>query len=368
MTSAGKAYSWVINRWWEMRRTVARRRPNVLFVTTQNRISASQIYPFYYYRDRLSAELGFDFQEVSISNFESAEFRQEFEASVVYFQPWWNIVPSRLLRILDAIRQRNPSAKIIFLDSFAPLDLRLVQYVGTEVDAYVKKQCFRDRSHYFKSTMGDTNLVDWYGKLYGLKYPETYFPVPDGFMEKLRVGPGFSTAKFLLPIFDRIDAPILRASTIDLHARLGGKGEEWYERMRDHAHTMVAGMTSIRAATEGMVTHRQYLRELQSSKICFSPFGFGEVCWRDYEAVMCGAMLIKPDMAHVDTEPDIYRPFDTYVPIRWDFLDLEEKVRYYLAHDKERRDIAQNAFEALSYYYKNSGFIEHVRLIAGKLG
>lgn len=108
---------------------------------------------------------------------------------------------------------------------------------------------------------------------------------------------------------------------------------------------------------------RAYLRELAASKLCFSPFGYGEVCWRDYEAVMCGSLLLKPDMSHVETDPDIFRAGETYVPLRWDFADLEDKARYYLAHPAERTRIANNAFRALQKYFREQRFIDHVRAI-----
>lgn len=101
--------------------------------------------------------------------------------------------------------------------------------------------------------------------------------------------------------------------------------------------------------------------------MCFSPFGYGEVCWRDYEAVMCGALLIKPDMSHVETYPDIFRPHETYVPIRWDFSDLEEKVNYFLDNEPERNAITQNAYSSLRNYFACDGFPQHVRDIMKKL-
>jgi spore maturation protein CgeB len=105
---------------------------------------------------------------------------------------------------------------------------------------------------------------------------------------------------------------------------------------------------------------RAYLRELGASKLCFSPFGYGEVCWRDYEAVMCGSLLLKPDMSHVETDPDIFRAGETYVPLRWDFSDLEEKVRYYLARPHERARITRNAFQTLQRYFREQRFLQHV--------
>ncbi|MDR0376107.1 MAG: glycosyltransferase [Treponema sp.] len=95
----------------------------------------------------------------------------------------------------------------------------------------------------------------------------------------------------------------------------------------------------------GMARQKQYYHELTDSKIVLSPFGWGEVCHRDFEAIMAGALLLKPDMSHLKTYPDVYLPNETYVPVDWDGDDLFEKVKYYLANEKERSRIARNAYE-----------------------
>ena len=120
-------------------------------------------------------------------------------------------------------------------------------------------------------------------------------------------------------------------------------------------------MRDLRIASTLGVGRSDYLRELSASKLCFSPFGYGEVCWRDYEAVMCGTLLIKPDTSHVRTDPDIFVAGETYVPIRWDFADLEEKVRYYLSHEDERRAIVERAWSVLRDYACSERFVDQMR-------
>ena len=55
-----------------------------------------------------------------------------------------------------------------------------------------------------------------------------------------------------------------------------------------------------------------------------SPFGYGEICFRDFEAVLSGALLLKPDCGHLETWPDIYGE-GTYVPLDWMASDLHFK-------------------------------------------
>jgi hypothetical protein len=95
----------------------------------------------------------------------------------------------------------------------------------------------------------------------------------------------------------------------------------------------------------GMVPQNQYYQELYDSKIVLSPFGWGEVCFRDFEAIISGSLLLKPDMSHLKTWPDVYIPYETYVPTSWDGTDIIEKAETYLADERERKRITENAWE-----------------------
>jgi hypothetical protein len=107
---------------------------------------------------------------------------------------------------------------------------------------------------------------------------------------------------------------------------------------------------------------------LLRSKICVSPFGYGEICWRDFEAVCLGCLLIKPDMGHVRTAPDLFIPGVTYAPVRWDFSDLEEVCSHYLENEKERVQIAQRARETLLNALRPEWFADRFGDLLTKLG
>lgn len=339
---------------------------SLLLITSSNPISASQIFPFYYFQSELRRQCNVVFTETSIDKLLSGKPLTVKKVDVVLFQPWFDISAIALSALFEKVRSRYPLAKFVFLDSYAPVDLRLAESLDRYVDVYVKKHVFRDRASYGKETFGDTNLVEYYGKLYGLSYSPTTFKVPAGFLEKLVVGPSFLTSNVMLPRFNKEQKFRGVDRHIDVHARLGGKGEDWYGRMRTHAIQAICAIPSANVVTGIGKSYSEYLRELYASKLCFSPFGFGEVCWRDYEAVMCGAVLIKPDMGHVETKPDIFVPYETYVPVRWDFSDLEEKVTHYLSNEQERMRIAENAYGVLQKYAVSNGFVEHVKTVLAK--
>ena len=99
-----------------------------------------------------------------------------------------------------------------------------------------------------------------------------------------------------------------------------------------------------------------------------SPFGIGEVCFRDFEAVHHECLLVKPSMAHIETRPNIYIPGETYVPVRWDFSDLADICRYYLDHEAQRSRIAGRAARVLGEFHAEHQFIEILGQLLDRLG
>ena len=50
--------------------------------------------------------------------------------------------------------------------------------------------------------------------------------------------------------------------------------------------------------------------------------------------------MIKPNMNHIKTWPNIYRPMETYIPCKWDFSDFEEKVNWVFKNISKAQEIA----------------------------
>jgi hypothetical protein len=81
----------------------------------------------------------------------------------------------------------------------------------------------------------------------------------------------------------------------------------------------------------GKLEKSQYFNLLSNSKICISPYGYGEIAIRDIEAILAGCLIIKPDMSFVDTSPNIYNE-DICVFCKPDYSDLNEKIEYILSN------------------------------------
>ena len=333
----------------------------ILLLTIAERIPQSQVHPFHYYagaiRDRHNAEI----REVTAESYLDRPWPGLEDATNVCFQTNFDVSEAELHALLDTIRDRNPDAQLVYLDWFAPTDLRLAERLAEHVLVYVKKHVLADTARYGLPTLGDTNLTDHFGRRFELDMPETRFPVPAGFLDKLLVGPSFATADFMIGTFAG-PVPLGGADRpIDIHARLAVNGTDWYQPMRAECITAVQALDEVQSLTETGVSLVQYLQELQHSKICFSPFGYGEVCWRDFEAVANGAVLLKPDMSHIRTDPDIFVAGETYMPLAWDLSDFEGKVRMLLGDAALRKRLTENAFAVLHDYIAKARFVDQMK-------
>lgn len=151
------------------------------------------------------------------------------------------------------------------------------------------------------------------------------------------LGPRLSALYMHLPL-DRLMRPTSRchspraARPIAVSCRMG----------LTYKHNSVAFQRQRMA--ELLTAHRRtdriskpaYCRELRESQVVISPFGYSEVNYKDFETFLAGAALMKPDMSHLETYPDLFDDGVTYVSHRWDFSDLEEKIDG-LLQDNERR-------------------------------
>lgn len=333
-----------------------------------DRISFSEIYPFLHYAGEFKRRFNAEFRFRNIRKIFADPASAAGEAAdVVILQAWFTTEEGLLARTLEAVRYQHKTARIAFLDAMAPADLRLARIVDDYVDFYLKKSVLRDESLYYHALRGDTNLEDYYGRLYGLEVEPVDWGVPDGFLKKLRLAPNFFTAPALINGFERGGAPEAAGRTLDVHARLGeGNGGGWYNTMRQASLGALEGLGGFRVVSGFGVSQQVFMEELRRSKFCFSPFGYGELCWRDIEAILCGSLLVKPDMSHLRMEPDIYLPGETYAPVKWDFSDLVEILENWRNDEEKRASTARRAFDLIADYLRENHFVDQMSfLMAG---
>lgn len=278
------------------------------------------------------------------------------------------------LSVARAIKQSLAlSAKLIYFDGDDDVGVLWPQLLPT-VDLYIKKHCFRDRSEYRKKRVGKSNLTDYVSRTYGTSFTSDIIPTSDPVDENQigKILPGWNVGlddKIRRLYSTRRALPISSTKDIDIVCRATANPESWMYPLRATVIPVIKSLEhDYRVLTpEQHVTQDVYYEEMLRSKICISPFGYGEICWRDFEAVLCGCVLIKPDMSHVETEPDVFIPHETYVPVRWDFVDLPATLRRLLAHPEECERLRTNAFNVLRNYYEDNVILHRFQQIMRSL-
>ncbi len=327
-----------------------------------NRISFSQIYPFIYYQKEISDRFNIQIRAIPVDSLLSGVMPKNLIADIVLLQTWFTVENADLVRALELIKSTTPNVEISFLDSFAHNDLRLAKHLDPYIRFYLKKSLFKNKDNYLRAYKGDTNLTDYYGGLFNIPQSPIDWGVPKSILKKLRLSPNFFTAAHFFKSFQKEPLSFYQPRSIDVHARLACNGSEWYSAMRTSAldHVKRSGLNVL---TDTGVSWPQYMSEMKNSKLCFSPFGFGELCWRDIEAMQTGSTLIKPDMDHLETLPNLYIPKKTYLPIHWDFNDFGEKVQTALGDPDLSNFMASNAYNAIKTYIQKHQFIEDMSFL-----
>jgi hypothetical protein len=327
------------------RNILARRFPSdarcrILLAYQADPLAYPQFYPFLRYGARF-AEHGMHFRAIPTKSLTAATLPPDLDA--IFLQSSYTPEVGDLEALLRSIKEAQPNVRISYFDWFAPTDIRFAQRVEPWVAAYVKKSLLSDDA-YLTPTESHTNLTEHYGERLGIATPARDWQIPPAIIDKLDVSPAFSTGPSMIRLFEMDSLPETVSRPIDLQARIATKGTPWYSAMRQEAKDALAGFHDLVVASEGRIPQSEFMNELRRSKLCFSPFGYGEICWRDFEAIACGAVLVKPDMSHVRAQPDIYRPFETYIPVRWDLADLNDRVREALASPETQKTIADAAY------------------------
>lgn len=226
------------------------------------------------------------------------------------------------------------------------------------VDRYWKFQLLKDRSQYLRPMYGHRIYADYYHQTKGVidATPEWSSAVQDpALLEKVAVswnsgladyslyGPYRMAAYMRLPLSGLLRfpsgafvAPARRRKT-PVSCRFGvSYPRESVAWQRKAIRTLLKDRLPT-----NKLSRRDYFAELADSQVIVSPFGFGEITLKDFEVFLTGGVLIKPDMSHLETWPNLFRGGETMLTHSWDLQDLPEVIDAALANYGDMRLIAE---------------------------
>ncbi|MHA7814291.1 MAG: glycosyltransferase [Phycisphaerales bacterium] len=336
-----------------------------------------QIMPFFMYREELKAK-GITFTNVPTTSQEDrtnairSAFKSTSRPDVVLVMPHWSEKADELAEWFDHTRNEITPSRLMMLDYYAPTSsphFSVLPYV----DRYIKRQTLRDRSLYQHDFQGGFIYADFVSRTWGFDLKDWHFgSKPDpAQLHKLVAGWNLGITPRYRKILglSKLNPIPWSMRPIDVQMRVGtinrtDKPQEWYQFSRNKALEQVQTLKDMRLLSgSGRVSSRKYFAELSLSKVVVSPFGWGEVCFRDYEAVVSGALLVKPDMSHLQTEPNIYVADETYLPIAWDYSDAPEAIDACLREPARCKRMIKNARAAWHDYDNHQGFLSTCKSI-----
>ncbi len=292
-----------------------------------------------------------------------------------FFKSRYEKIEENIL-LLKQLKQKYE--KVIFFDDSDGADSLRTELIEF-VDLYFKKQLLIDRAAYLNFSYGRQFFSNYYYENFGItdEQPSIREKLDNQQdLQKLRlawnIGVGIYPTpkikqklakmtllklvtpdqKFLYPI-KRPKVLFKKHNILKIQARFS---EGAYPKSIGFQRKLFLDKVSHSTKFSlGRLPRKDYNLELSEILGVLSPFGFGEICHRDFEAFYYGNVLLKPNMEHIETYPNVFLANETYVPIKWDASNVIEKATEVIENPTFSQAMA---LKGQSNYYDNLSKLE----------
>ena len=250
------------------------------------------------------------------------------------------------------------------------------------VKKYVKKQFYKDKSLYKKNFFRNRFYSDYYQNNFKLEKKSTqkFVTLSDEFSHKLVLGWNIGVGNYFESLrYNRLAKffCILKAITfsnykdlfkytLGYHNQIKKENDVFFKfNLRDNEnkisiHYQRQKVNEILTKNFGIknskrLSHREFLLSLKNSKISVGAFGWGEVCYREFEAIKMGTAVIFPKMDNIETWPNIYQDRVTYLSYDYDMNNLLDRIKELLENDDLRNTLVMNSQRVCKSVYENEG-------------
>ncbi len=306
------------------------------------------------------------------------------------------VIISRVFKEWQSIKSRTPQSeaaliayltdlkktvkKIVWYDrtdSTGSTDFPIIQYV----DVFLKNQVLKDVNYYTQNN-GAKSVRAWIADSNKLEdHFKIYFPCPADQLYKIKVGWNLGHVNYKLFSSSKVHrltgnylfaAPKVYEPSTDRKLDFSLRGNLDYgsinasiSAQRNAVISVLKELTNYHGIISGQrVDKPTFMKELAESKICVSPFGWGEICYRDFEIFIAGSLMIKPSVSYMNTYPDIFVENETYIPVLNEMDDLKQKLEEVLSNYSKYTPIAKNGQQAfLNAIADGEAFVQHIKNI-----
>lgn len=239
------------------------------------------------------------------------------------------------------------------------------------VKKYIKKHFYKDKKVYFKNLKGGRYYTNYYIENYDIKDHDEYDQelLKAEYLPKLILGWNLGVAFFFDYIsFSKIDyfMELLKfkylknknykmklphyqnwsndnekndfISLMNINFKRKSVG---YQRMR--LKEILGNVKNKNKIIEGRFSKKNYYEALRNSKLSVGAYGWGEVCYREFEAIICGTAFTTADMSNIETWPNIYQDGETYLSYDFDFKNLNSNLETLINDVNLRKRLVTNS-------------------------
>lgn len=249
------------------------------------------------------------------------------------------------------------------------------------VKYYVKKQIYKDKNLYFKSFYQDRIYTDYYVKNYNLKIDPNYnynTILNKKDLDKIILGWNIGVQKFFdYSKYSNFQIYLSKINFLNPEKylmlfndpNLNGKNNitcEFGQRVYDNFYDdiilfqrklLVENLIKKKYSAKFIKDKNQkvFYNKLKKSILSIGTFGSGEICQRDFEATYLGSSFTTSNMDHLQTWPNIYIPEQTYLPLNWNFSNLDTVIERILGNNELYHSLVLNAQKIIKESFEEKG-------------
>lgn len=259
----------------------------------------------------------------------------------------------------DFLNLKIKCNKLIFFDttdSTGCIQTEILKFV----DVYWKMQILKNKNFYKEKLYGNRIFTNFYHNENKINDSNVLWSIPiedDINLNKIKFAWNYGISDFSrysnfknylfksthLGFFLNINKTLYNDKIGERKIDISGRFNIKYERETvQYSRLKLKKLLKSKIDTK-KINKKQFYREIKQSKIIASPFGWGEICYRDFETFKHGGVLLKPDMDMIETWPNFYIKDKTYVSYSWDMKNVLEKIEYYLSNESMMQNIASEA-------------------------